>query len=64
MGLGPTHLRCYTQLRAGVAYAAACQLTFEQGTILPLIYPPIALAAGVIGMLDVSHANAPPPQRP
>jgi hypothetical protein len=38
-------------LAAGLAYAAACQLAFTEGTILPLLYPIPALTIGTLGIL-------------
>jgi CHASE2 domain-containing sensor protein len=45
-------------LLAGVAYIVASQMAFEQGTILPVVYPLIALGVASVGIL-ISAARGP-----
>jgi HD-GYP domain-containing protein (c-di-GMP phosphodiesterase class II) len=41
---------------AGVAYAVACQLAFDRGTVLALTYPLGALLLGMVGGIGLSYA--------
>lgn len=44
-------------LTVGLAYAAACQLAFDSGTILTFTYPLAALLLGTMGGIGVSYAG-------